>query len=73
MKITCTTTFLDGRRRFENGDVVTVDDADAARFIEAGWAEAHGDQSGALSTGAAPPAELSIHNSVLGSTATMKV
>lgn len=38
MRIKCLTTFLEGRDRFEAGDVRTVPDADAARFIAAGWA-----------------------------------
>lgn len=39
MKIKVTTTFLDGRDRFEAGDVRTVPNEDADRFINAGWAE----------------------------------
>lgn len=42
MKIHCLTTFLDGPDRFEAGDVRTVDDERAARFIDAGWAHADG-------------------------------
>lgn len=38
MKIQCTTTFLDGMRRFEAGDVVTVEDARGAYFVANGWA-----------------------------------
>lgn len=38
MKIICLTTFLDGRDRFESGDVRQVDDDRAQRFIAAGWA-----------------------------------
>lgn len=43
MRIKCLTTFLEGRDRFEAGDVRTVPDADAARFIAAGWAAAADD------------------------------
>lgn len=66
MKIHCLTTFLDGRDRFEQGDTRTVDDADGARFVAAGWAE---DLSGIQSTGAAVQGEtsLDIHNSNLSS------
>jgi len=39
MRIECTTTFLDGRERFEKGDVFTIPDADAARFLKHGWAK----------------------------------
>lgn len=39
MRIECTTTFLDGRERFEKGDIFTVPDADGARFVKAGWAK----------------------------------
>lgn len=60
MRIHCTTTFLDGRDRFEAGDTRTVADDDAARFIAAGWATAEG----AAASPAAPadPATLSIDN-----------
>lgn len=40
MKVTCITTFLDGRDRFEAGDVRQVDDERGARFVAAGWATA---------------------------------
>ena len=39
MRIECTTTFLDGRERFEKGDIFTVDDDTAAYFIKSGWAK----------------------------------
>jgi hypothetical protein len=39
MRIECTTTFLDGRERFEKGDIFTVPDADAAYFIGNKWAK----------------------------------
>lgn len=38
MKIEIMTTFLDGRDRFESGDVRTVSDEDGERFVAAGWA-----------------------------------
>jgi hypothetical protein len=38
MRIECKTTFLDGPERFEAGDVRTVDDLRAHRFIAHGWA-----------------------------------
>ena len=39
MKIEALSTFLDGRERFEQGDVRTVDDAKGAYFVENGWAK----------------------------------
>jgi hypothetical protein len=42
MKILCTTTFLDGQRRFEKDDVCTVQDEDGARFCAQGWATSEG-------------------------------
>ena len=39
MKIEALSTFLDGRERFEKGDIRTVDDAKAAYFVENGWAK----------------------------------
>lgn len=38
MRITCLTTFLDERDRFESGDTRTVDDARGAYFVGNGWA-----------------------------------
>lgn len=43
MKIIVTTTFLEGRERFEQGDHRTVSDEDGARFIANGWAVADGE------------------------------
>lgn len=51
MKITCTTTFLDGPERFESGDVRQVDDERGARFVAAGWATAEGTESAAAAAG----------------------
>lgn len=42
MKIICTTTFLDGRERFEVGETRIVDDARGAYFVANGWASADG-------------------------------
>lgn len=39
MKIECLTTFLNGRDRFEAGDVRTVQDEDGAQFVANGWAK----------------------------------
>jgi hypothetical protein len=39
MRIECLTTFLDGRDRFEAGDLRTIDDERAAVFIGHGWAK----------------------------------
>jgi hypothetical protein len=50
MKIEILTTFLDGRDRFEAGDIRTVSDADGARFVAAGWAK---DMSGEIASGVA--------------------
>ena len=49
MKIECLTTFLDGRDRFEAGDIRTVEDARGAQFVAAGWAK---DADGRVATGA---------------------
>jgi hypothetical protein len=43
VRIHCTTTFLDGVTRFEKDDICTVSDEDGARFVENGWATAHGE------------------------------
>ena len=69
MKIEALTTFLDGRDRFELGDIRTVSDEDGARFCAAGWAK---DVSGQTATGEAATgeADLAIHNSTLGSSST---
>jgi len=39
MKIEALSTFLDGRERFEQGDIRTVDDAKGAYFVANGWAK----------------------------------
>lgn len=62
MKITCLTTFIDGRDRFEKDDVRTVDDERGAYFVANGWA----------TSGAAPvvvePSDvtLEVQDSVMG-------
>lgn len=65
MKIECTTTFLDGRDRFENGDIRTVNDERGAYFVEQGWAR---DLSGVVQTGtpAEGPVTLDTHDSTIG-------
>lgn len=50
MKIEALTTFLDGKDRFEQGDIRTVDDARGANFVGNGWAK---DLSGEVATGEA--------------------
>lgn len=61
MRIECTDTFLDGRDRFEKGDIRTVPDSDAQRFIASGWAIEAG--SGAAPVVAADAETvLSVHN-----------
>ena len=69
MKIEALTTFLDGRDRFELGDIRTVSDEDGARFCAEGWAK---DISGTVPTGDATTgtADLAIHNSTLGTSST---
>lgn len=63
MQIQCLTTFLDGRDRFEQGDVRTVSDEQAARFVAAGWASTLDGKAGAAATGAT---DLVIHNARQG-------
>lgn len=61
MRIHCTTTFLDGVTRFEKDDICTVSDEDGARFVENGWATAHGDAE-QPSDAQQPDTTLAIHN-----------
>lgn len=63
MRIECKTTFLDGIDRFEAGDIRTVDDARAHRFIAHGWAAEFGQPAWPMSDAAA---ELQIQNSAIG-------
>lgn len=66
MRIKCLMTFLDGSRRFEKDDSVTVDDADGARFCAHGWAVADGEQPVVTATG---ETTLSVQSSTLGQSA----
>ncbi len=66
--IQCTTTFLDGRERFEAGETRVVDAERAERFIAAGWATAAGAPD-ATASSPQQPASLEIHNSVIGQVA----
>ena len=62
MKIECLSTFLDGRDRFEIGDVRTVDDERGAKFVAAGWAK---DTDGRVATGeSASGADLKIDSAL---------
>lgn len=63
MKIICTTTFLDGRDRFEAGEVRVVDDAAGARFIAAGWAREPGAEAVAAAMG---DTTLDVQKAVIG-------
>ena len=60
MRIECLTTFLDGRERFEKGDIFTVPDGDGARFVAAGWSKKVGDETPAAEPGQV--ADLEIQN-----------
>jgi hypothetical protein len=60
MKIHCTTTFLDGRDRFEAGETRVVDAERAKRFIAAGWASAEGEPATDLPE--LPATDLTIHS-----------
>lgn len=62
MRIECLTTFLEGARRFEKGDVCTVDDALGHKFVALGWAVAPGEAPAAVAS--QPAASLSIDNAV---------
>lgn len=63
MKIECKTTFLDGRERYEAGEVRTVNKYDGRRFITNGWAffRAELEEPGDLGS-----TRLGIQNSVIG-------
>lgn len=63
MRIICTTTFLDGRDRFEAGDTRTVDDERGSYFVANGWATADGQAAG---NAAQADASLAIANSTIG-------
>lgn len=61
--IVCTTTFLDGRDRFEAGETRVVEDERADNFIAQGWASSPGAAPVVAPTG---PAALDVHSSVIG-------
>ncbi len=63
MKITCTTTFLDGGDRFEVGDVRTVDDTRGAYFVKQAWAHASGDEAAVPHAG---DVTLTVQNATIG-------
>lgn len=63
MKIEVTTTFLEGRDRFEAGDIRTVPDEDGARFVASGWAAPLGGEPGPAAVG---EVSLDIHKGVIG-------
>jgi hypothetical protein len=71
MRIESLTTFLDGKDRFEVGDIRTVDDERGARLVAAGWAK---DLAGGVATVAPPggPPTLDIQKSTLGVSSAMK-
>ena len=64
MRIECLTTFLDGRERFEKGDIFTIDDAKAEYFIANKWAKEVGAPAPAGEP--VPSTDLTIDNSVMG-------
>lgn len=63
MRIECKATFLDGADRFEAGDIRTVDDARAQRFLAHGWASEVGQPAAPQST---EPVNLDIENARMG-------
>ena len=70
MRIKCLTTFLDGPRRFEAGDLVTVPDEDAARFFAHGWAcEPGKEPAQAAQAAQAGSMDLEVQGSTMGQTA----
>jgi hypothetical protein len=63
MRIHCLTTFLDGTRRFEQDDKVTVSDEDGARFIKNGWAAS---EDGGVNPAPVGDVTLDVQDSTLG-------
>ena len=63
MRIECTTTFLHGADRFEQGDIRSVPDELGAYFIAQGWANNPGELPSADVT-------LDVHNSIHASEVT---
>jgi hypothetical protein len=64
MRIECTTAFLDGRERFEAGDIFTVDDTRGAYFVQNKWAKEVGAADPLPST--AGETDLVIQNATMG-------
>ena len=65
MKIECLTTFIDGKDRYESGDVRTVEDEKGAQFVANGWAK---DVAGRVATGgtSSVAVDLAVDNAVMG-------
>ncbi len=63
MNIKCLTTFLDGRDRFEAGDVRSVKPEQASRFVAAGWASSQEAEPAPQKTGAT---DLTVQNARMG-------
>ena len=65
MKIECLATFLDGKDRYESGDVRTVEDDKGAQFVANGWAKDVADRvaTGSESSGVV---NLAVDSSVIG-------
>ena len=65
MKIEWLTTFLDGKDRYEIGDVRTVEDEKGAQFVANGWAKDVADRvaTGSESSGVV---NLAVDSSVIG-------
>lgn len=68
MRIKCLTTFIDGSRRFEKDDSVTVDDADGIRFAAHGWAVEEGGTPVVTLEGGSTT--LDVQSATMGQTAT---
>ena len=67
MRIECLTTFLDGRERYEQGDIFTMrDEEKAAYFVKNGWAKEANTLSQTPASDTAGTADLTIHNSAIG-------
>jgi hypothetical protein len=63
MRIEVVTTFLDGRDRYEAGDVRSVSEEDGARFIANGWAKRPGEPDPQAKAGVV---SLAVQNSLIG-------
>lgn len=64
MRIECITSFLDGRERYEKGDIFTVDDVRASYFVKQKWVKKVGDQTPTSVLGG--ETDLTIQNSKIG-------